>query len=130
GDEAVIATTATDGAKHNVLALFILHLEVQLDLENRAGVIFEAAHHGVVENNFAAETGPADEAENRGEFLHTGKTGFGTADKAGQGVDGGNDVFIAAALDARSGNAAFGIGDDRLDLGFGETSALGEITAL
>ena len=49
GDEAVVAATATDGAEDDVLALLVLHLEGEFDLEDRAGVVFEAADDGGVD---------------------------------------------------------------------------------
>ena len=47
--QPIIAATAADGAEHHVLALFVLHLEGEFDLEDRAGVVFEATDDGGVD---------------------------------------------------------------------------------
>src|SRR5690606_1789546 len=100
GNEAIIAATAADGAEDHVLAFFVLHLEGQFDLEDRTGVIFEAADDGGVEDDATAESRGADQAENGGQFLHAGKAGFRAADEAGQDIDSGDDMGIAALFDA------------------------------
>ena len=58
--------------EHDRLAFFVGDLEGQFDLENRAGVIFEATDDRGIEDDAAAEAGGADQAENAGEFLDAG----------------------------------------------------------
>ena len=48
-DEPVIAPAAADRAEAHRPAIVVLDLEGQLGLEDRAGVIFEPAHHGGVD---------------------------------------------------------------------------------
>src|SRR5262249_6623010 len=45
-DEAVVTAAAADRAEAHRAAFFILGVEQQFDLEDRAGVILEAADHG------------------------------------------------------------------------------------
>ena len=44
-----------DGAEAHGAAVLVLHLEGQLGLEDRAGVVFEAAYDGGVDQDAAAQ---------------------------------------------------------------------------
>ena len=68
-DEAIISPAAANRAEHNLLALLIGDGEGQFDLEDRAGVVFEAADDGTVNANaIGAVAGCFDQAVHRPEF--------------------------------------------------------------
>ena len=51
GDEAIVAPATADGAEDDLLALLVGDGEGEFDLEDRAGVVFEAADDGGVDAN-------------------------------------------------------------------------------
>ena len=68
-DEAIVAAAATDGAEDDVLALLVGDGEGEFDLEDGAGVVFEAADDRGVEDDAIVEAGSGDETEDRGKLL-------------------------------------------------------------
>ena len=53
-DQTVIAPAAADRAEAHGAAVLVLHLEGQLGLVDRAGVVFEAAHDGGIDDDAAS----------------------------------------------------------------------------
>ena len=51
--EIVVAPAAADRAEAHRAAVLVLDLEGQLDFEDRAGVVFEAAHDGGIDSDAA-----------------------------------------------------------------------------
>src|ERR1700678_634899 len=49
GDQAIVTPAAANRAETDRSARFVLHLERQLGLEDRAGVVFQAANDGRVD---------------------------------------------------------------------------------
>src|SRR5690606_23288804 len=75
-DQPVIAATAADRAEDHVLALFVLHLEGEFDLEDGARVVFEAADHGGVDLD---AVGPV--AARQKEALHLAKFSYSLCER-------------------------------------------------
>ena len=119
-DEAVIAPAAADRAEADGASVLVLHLEGQLGLVDRAGVVFEAAHDGGVDGDAVLVTGGGDERSDFRQFIGSFEATRGGADDLAQVLDRRG---IVRALGVREGEHAV----DGIGL---EPGALGEIAAL
>ncbi len=120
-DQSVVAPAAADRTEANRPPLVVLGFEGQLGLENRAGVIFEAAHHGRIEDD--AVLAIADGARQRGDLAQLGHPLL--ADRRARDGGGERGQRGGVVQPARGG-----IGEHAFDRRRLEPRALGEVAAV
>src|SRR5262245_32879020 len=99
--------------------MLVLGVEQKLNLVDRTGVVFEAAHDGRIDANAVSVSGLLHEVSNRPEFRNTviANSSLRTLREPGQ-----HDIVLSGNWSGRADNLVDGI--------VAQSSALGEVAAL